>query len=161
MSSQALTGQWGEFFSLIKNMYRLMDKNQKIAAKKKSQYLRDKMKQTILDGRPEWPKLKKATIKAKGSSKILIDQADMFNSINAINMEDFESFVGVPANVENSDGTKLVNIAVVHEAGSLDGTIPQRSFIDTTFNDEIHNLAKFHVDAADAALKGKGYRPHG
>lgn len=54
--------------------------------------------------------------------------------------------VGVQGDDKASGGASLVNIATVHEFGSTDGVIPQRSFIRSTFDSNLRKYERL-VDA--------------
>lgn len=94
------------------------------------------------NGKP-WPKLQRATIRAKGSSKPLIDSGQLRNSIAVIDDGD-NVFVGIESKKQRSGGGPLVDIAAVHEFGKVIAQqrggnvvlikIPQRSFLQSTFD---------------------------
>lgn len=78
------------------------------------------VKRRIHDQDPRWEPLKAATIRRKGSSKILIDKADLVNSITYQITGPYSAFIGVLRSAirRNSD-RPLVNIARVHEYGFM------------------------------------------
>jgi hypothetical protein len=78
--------------------------------------------------------LQPETIKAKGSSKALIDKGDLIRSIN---VQPFAGgaayFVGVHKMAGSKNGVPLANIAEVHEFGTRDGRIPERPYLRPAF----------------------------
>lgn len=66
-----------------------------------------------------WAPLKPGTIEAKGSSKPLIDRGDLRNSVVAIPAGRNRAFVGVSSKKRSADGTRMVDIAAVHEFGRV------------------------------------------
>lgn len=81
-------------------------------------------------GRPFLP-LKAATIKAKGSSKALIDLGDLRRSIKSQKIATSTYVVGVHRTARNKSGTKLVLIGKVHEEGYPPGATGQPSPVAT------------------------------
>lgn len=65
-------------------------------------------------------------------------------------------YVGVPAeknpDVKGADGFKMAELAAVHEFGSEDGRIPQRSFLRTSVE---KNAGKYFHHLAKNAVNGK------
>ena len=81
---------------------------------------RDSVKKLIHSQPVTWPKLQAATIARKHSSKMLIDTADMVNSITYQPVNPYSVFVGVLRTVTRKDtGKPMVNIARVHEYGFM------------------------------------------
>jgi len=90
-----------------------------------------------------WQPLQPATVKAKGSSKPLIDTGQLRNSVQVINAGGV-IFVGVPSKVRSTTGGPLVSIAAVHEYGKIIAQrrgdkivlikIPARSFLTATYD---------------------------
>lgn len=71
----------------------------------------------------------KVKAKTKGGSKL---QQEL-DKLTRISKQKQQVRVGIPAGGMNyPDGTNLVQVAAVHEFGSLDGTIPERSYIRST-----------------------------
>jgi len=152
-----LYGDWGKVLARLATLNALMEKNLQRATKRNAIFMRDKIKETIRVGREEWPELKEATIKRKGSSRILVDQADLMNCITALEAGKFIYFIGVPRAVRHSNGEELVNIGAIHEFGSSDGKTPRRSFIQSTFNEQKDKLPGNWKKAAQDTLNGKVY----
>ncbi len=145
----------------LREFARLADRNMNKASEGNAIRLRDAMKRTIRDGRPEWPALKQATIDRKGSSKPLIDYGDLMQSPDYAKVGPDGYFVGVPRNAKKKRGeggkANLVNIAMVHEFGTKDGRIPMRPFIMPTFERQKASLTGEYREAIIAALKGRRY----
>ena len=95
------------------------------AVHKSGQYLRKQWMMGIRSQAPGGKKfkpLKQSTIDAKGSSKALIDKADMIRSINVQKVRSGRQivfFVGIHRTVVTKDGKSMANLAEVHETGSL------------------------------------------
>lgn len=73
-------------------------------------------------GGKKFKPLAPSTEKAKGSSKALIDSADMIRSINVQKIKSgkqFVFFVGIHRTVIGKDGENRANIAEIHETGSI------------------------------------------
>lgn len=149
-------GDWGKAVKKLRGLVALQEQNQKIARKASATYARDRVRQTINEGRPEWPALKPATIARKKSSKPLVRHADLLANITESDQRDFH-FVGVLRTAKNRDGDDLVDIGAVQEYGSEKAGVPPRSFIRTTFNEIRGDLAAIHVKAAESTLKGRKF----
>ncbi len=114
-----------------------------------------------------WQKLKPDTIRRKGSSKPLVDTAQLRNSIVVIE-KGGNIFVGVSSKKRRSDGGSLVNIAAVHEFGKVIAqkrgtkvvliTIPKRSFLQATQDAHFQpsDVAKRYAQRV-ALLMGPGW----
>ena len=80
----------------------------------------------------------------KGFNKTLKSLKDFFSTDGI--------FIGIQSEQgqekEDGDALNLAEIGAVHEFGSLDGTIPQRSFLRKTFDDGANELTKSIVNAA-------------
>lgn len=157
-------GQWDEAFRILKGMNARVERNMQAATNRNGILLRDQIKRTIRDQRPEWPDLADATIARKGSSKMLINFGDMLNSVNYQIVDSKTFFIGVPKSSVNRDGDKLVDIAAVHEYGAEftlpnGGTvvIPQRAFIAPTLEAFKDDIMEIWVSAVDLAMKGKSF----
>jgi len=127
------------------------------ASRKNAQVLRDEIKLTIRRGRPEWDPLSPLTIQRKGSSKPLIDYADMRGSIDFADVGSMRLFIGIPRRSKHRKGQKLHNIGLIHEYGAPEANIPARPFITPTFNEQLPDIAKRWRLAARAGLKGERY----
>jgi hypothetical protein len=64
-----------------------------------------------------WAPNKESTAKIKGSSKPLVDRADLRNSIEVQKVKNDEYFVGVPKGARGAKGQDLVDVGGVHEEG--------------------------------------------
>lgn len=72
-------------------------------------------------------------------------------------------FVGIPASKdEPRDGSSMVMIAAVNEFGSMDGRIPQRSYLRSTLEEKkdeiIRTLESAYKGVADLRLKASDAR---
>lgn len=64
--------------------------------------------------------------------------------------------VGVAANANDyPDGTSVVMVAATHEFGSTDGIIPQRSFMYSTFNNNVESYRKLLKKLGTGIATGK------
>jgi len=80
--------------------------------------MRDAVKEKIRDQDPSWERLKETTIFRKKSSKILIEHADLINSITHAILGPYTAMVGVLRTARRRDNNQpLVNIARVQEFG--------------------------------------------
>jgi len=159
-----MTGDWDKVSRFVETITGELRKAAEIATKKGATLARNQIKRNITDQVFPWEPLQPATIKRKGSSKILIDKGDLRNSITFKLTGPYSAFVGVlrTATRKNTN-TSLVNIARVHEFGfmgyvtnSKTGTtyflrIPQRASIGPTIKqikDELYKNWKTEVAAA-------------
>lgn len=153
------TGDWNKAYRTLQGLNRAIRTNSELASRANGIALRDAMKRKILVEQPsEWPELKPATIARKGSSKKLINHADLVNSINDITIGTM-IFVGVPRTARNQDGESLTNIAAVQVFGSEKQNIPPRDFMFTTAREMNAWMKEQMLDAARAALRLKPHRP--
>jgi hypothetical protein len=81
----------------------------------------------VYRGRPEHRALSPLTVTLKGSSKPLIDHADLVKAVDVMAAGPGVYFVGVRRAVKNPYGVELVNIARVHEFGIPEGIVPKRT----------------------------------
>lgn len=76
------------------------------------------------------------TVALKGSSTPLIDNADLFRSIQAHLVSSYQQFVGVLRGTRSKDGGDLVNIAqILHDGISIKMTPAMRRWIFAQLND--------------------------
>ena len=94
MANKGTFGDWNGAIGILKGLNKLTEKNMKLATKRNGIMLRDKIKKTITDQRGEWPELSEITIARKGSSKMLIDTADMRNSVSYLMVDSKTFFIG-------------------------------------------------------------------
>lgn len=87
-----------------------------------------------------WTSLKPATISAKVrkgySENILIATSDYFQAITSW-VGKGTAYVGVTKHATDSDGTKIADIAAVHEFGSKGAGIPKRPLWKPTFKETV------------------------
>lgn len=89
------------------------------------------------EAQPPWEPLAPTTVKAKGSTKSLIDTGTLMRSIKAEKVGRGKWHVGVKRGARTRDGKDLANIAHVHEFGAVRRSktggvsilIPKRQFI--------------------------------
>lgn len=152
-----LTGDWKKADKLFKQLPGLMQSNLALATRKSAKRAEKYMVLGIARTRPEWDPLKEATIKRKGSSKPLIDHADLMGSIKATKIMAALYFVGVLKTAKNKKGDKLTDIGAVHEYGTRDGTIPPRPYLRPGLEESKDDIGKFYRGAIRASLKGRKY----
>jgi len=128
----------------LQKLLQEIEKAQSHAIKKAASYLEGKIKETITEGRGEWPPLKPATIKRKGSSKPLIDTGKLRASITH-KIDKNTAKVGL-------FGEEAL-IGAVHEFGAPKKNIPERSFMRTTFNEEKKKLQEIFNKELKASIK--------
>jgi len=126
---------------------------------KSAQYLRRQWVMGIRSQAPGGKKFKalaQSTIDAKGSSKALIDNADMIRSINVEKVRSGRQvvfFVGINRNVVTKDGQSMANLAEIHETGSLKvkDRPPARPHMEPSFKVwKMHAEQQFAEDVASA-----------
>jgi len=84
------------------------------------------------------------------STKTLIATSDYFNSITSYRDGD-TAFAGVKKDVENKDGTKITDIAAVHEFGT--DNIPKRELWKPTFEETLKWMIDTKVFREAVSLK--------
>lgn len=123
-----------------------MDKAVRKAAVFLAAKVRTGIRRQAPGGKPFTP-LDPKTIKAKGSSKALIDLGDLMRSIKAQKVRPSTYVVGVHRSARSKSGVKLVLIGKVHEEGFPSGAakategairssgvnIPARPYLQPTF----------------------------
>lgn len=138
-------GDWAKARAAVSGMGVRMRKATDRASRMEAQLYRKKVldafKTRGMSNGKAWAPLKPSTIKRKGSSKPLIDTGQLRNSIVVIERGK-EIFIGISSKVQRPRGGPLVNIAAVHEYGSVIAQargskivlirIPQRSFLQAT-----------------------------
>lgn len=67
----------------------------------------------------QWEPNKPSTIRAKGSSKPLIDKGDLRKSLRVHRRGQRGAFIGISSKAVSRDGTRLVDVARVHEFGRI------------------------------------------
>jgi len=113
-----MTGDWGKGVGALAKFTSILQREAKQQTRKAGIVAADSVKKYIRNQPPQWPPLKAATIKRKGSSKMLIDHGDLINSITHQLVNPFSVFVGILRTAQRkSDKSSLVNIARVHEFG--------------------------------------------
>jgi hypothetical protein len=115
--------------------------------------LRDAIVLKILSNIP--PPNAPSTIKAKGSSSTLIDTGHLLASIDVEVVEETEDSMTLNVGVLDPD---TAEIAIVHEFGSEDGHIPERSFERSAYDTEIDGIVDRFAEKVgqDFAAKWKG-----
>lgn len=108
-----LTGDWNKGRKVFGKLGELTRANIKDATARNAVLVRDQVKRTIRNGRPEWAPLSPLTIGSKGSSKPLIDNNDLMQAVSSIRVGPLSFFVGVPRNKG-----LLVTIATTQEFGA-------------------------------------------
>ena len=63
---------------------------------------------------------------------------------------------GIKADEVYGEGTPVVVVAAVHEFGSEDGTIPQRSYLRSTYDANIQRYRRIISKGMEKASKGQG-----
>ena len=126
--------------------------------RKTGAFLEGEIKKTITSGRPDWKKLKPATIKHKKSSKPLMDTGAMRNAVtHKVEPKNDRVLVGIfRASAEvgaDIKGEEAVNVAAVHEWGSPKRGIPKRSFIRSTFDEKKDEAGKLMESEVDKVLR--------
>jgi len=147
---------WDKLERDLKKFPDLLDRNIKKATKASAISARDHVKVYINLGGRDWPPLKEATIKRKGSSKPLIDHGDLLNSVVCKMITGYMFFVGVPRNVKKKN-KKMVNIAAVHEYGAPDQNIPARPFIEPGLESATKSIINRYKIGLLSTLRGRLY----
>lgn len=119
------------------------------------------------------------TIHRKGSSKPLIDNSDLLDSITyEVDKQQLAVFIGVLRSAQNRDGESLVDLALVHEEGAVIPvtpkmrgyfmwafgirlkpstqfiTIPARPFLRPSFQAHARRVGNVVLDEVRTSLEG-------
>lgn len=115
-------GQWNEARAALKGLSVRARKAEMKATLQEGHYFRGKVIKCFdssgASNNVSWTPNAPAVIASKGSSKPLIDTADLRNSVTVV-QEAPVVFVGVPSKKRRRDGGPLVSIAEVHEYGKI------------------------------------------
>lgn len=135
-----LFGQWAQATQLFATMGRgAADAADRATRDEALLYLKlvDRVfvKQGILK---KWKKLADSTLAKRkregfGGTKALIRSSGLRRSVAFRRHAPGVYTVGVHKGARGKDGKDIVNIAAVHEFGSKDGRVPQRSFLNQAF----------------------------
>lgn len=131
-----MTGDWDKAVKLLDAAERRISTAISHALIKESRYLQKEMVRGINSQSPGGKRFKplaEATLKsrrAKGitGTKALIASGELRDSIKVVR-RGREIFTGVPRSVRHKGGPQAMNIAEVHESGTMDGRIPARPFV--------------------------------
>ncbi len=126
----------------IPDLLNALQKEKEEILRKAGAFLEGAIKQTITEGRSEWPPLKPETIRRKKSSRPLIDTGKLRNSItHKVEADRNRVLVGVFG--------EYAVVAAVHEFGAPGKNIPERGYIRPTFDekkDEVRRLIESEVN---------------
>lgn len=180
-------GDWQKAAKILNGLAGRFHRALIVGLSRTGQMMRDETRKGIRaqapGGQPFEP-LSEFTIANKGSSKALIDDGDLINSITfKVNPEQLSVFVGIlrtaTSKNEGSGETYLTNIARVHEEGALIPvtpkmrayfrhrwginlkastthiTIPARPFIKPTFEKYAPRAQERFREAVDKVLRGE------
>lgn len=161
-----LTGDWDKGLEALRKLSVELPRMAERETKRAGILARDSVKKYIRSQPANWPKLQAATIARKHSSAMLIDTAQMVNSITYQTMNPCSVFVGVLRTAMRKDtGKPMVNIARVHEYGfmgqvtnSKTGTtytqnIPPRGFLFPTLLKIEKELKQNWIKAVTEAIQ--------
>ena len=163
MRQGLLTGDWDKLKKDLERMGSLLEKNLATATKINAMRLVDGTKDTIRSGRG-MVALQPETIKRKGSSKPLIDYADMLNAITHKLITKLSFFIGIPRTAKRKKGPNagedLVNIGEAHEKGAPKANIPARPFIHPTIQRMWKSMVATWKGCLRDTLRGETTRAH-
>jgi hypothetical protein len=121
-------GDWAKTENIITRLANDLDSAMRKATTRNALELEREMKKYIKSGKG-FAKLHPFTIKEKGSSKPLIDNAELINSINHKLLSSWEAMVGLLRNAphKGSGDTAIgiVNLGWLHEHGYQIGVTPK------------------------------------
>ena len=121
-------GQWAQLSKFIYGLPDALEKAVTMATTRNALLVVKEIKRRIRA--KEYAPNSALTVALKGSSTPLIDNADLFRSIEAHLVSEFQSFVGVLRGTKNSDGDDLVNIArILHDGIAIKMTPAMQRWI--------------------------------
>lgn len=112
-----LIGDWDKATRRLAQLEQLSRRNADTAVRRNASNLQDAMKLTILEGKNLAPNAP-LTMQVKGSSKPLIDNSDLVNSIQYMQLAPAVYWTGIPAFKRTKDGIGIADIAAVHIYGA-------------------------------------------
>jgi hypothetical protein len=169
-----LFGDWDELEKALKGMNALLNKNMETATLYNAIRLRDEIKRTIQSGRG-MVALKPATVKAKGSSKPLIDYGDLLGAVQDHKLSKRRFFIGVNRKARRRTNRKskgrrkiehimrrkdkLFDIAKAQEYGAPNAGIPPRPFIRPTILRMRKKMLITWKRAVSDTVRGRVFKP--
>lgn len=129
-----LYGDWQKLSRLFDK--KTLSRCREVALKSTLAYFQGQIKRNILSsgslaGKPFEPNTE-YTIKKKGSSKPLIDQADMVGAVTPVYIKETEGFVGLIRGARHITGKEVADIGWINEKGAVTEwgqVIPERPFV--------------------------------
>lgn len=122
--SVEMIGDWAKTKALLGRLDKEFQKAYKTALARMGKEAESALKKGMTEGTPGGQKYAPNhpfTIARKGSSKPLINQGDLRNSIKSRVIDGTTVFVGINRSARGKDGKSLVNIAAIHELGDGKG----------------------------------------
>ena len=139
MSGTRKFGNWAGHGQMLKSACSKIDRVAQQSIGKAAVKLASFVKVNITDGGStggaKFLPLAESTKKRKKSTKPLLDNGDMRNSIKAVKQNNWSYFVGIPGTTKSPEGTSIADYATAHEFGAVIKTksgatiiIPARPF---------------------------------
>lgn len=119
-----MIGDWAKTKAFLGRLDKEFQKAYKTGLSRVGQAAEKSLKKGMTEGTPGGQKYTPNhpfTIDRKGSSKPLINQGDLRNSIKSKVVNGTTVFVGINRSAQGKDGKPLVNIAAIHELGDGKG----------------------------------------
>jgi hypothetical protein len=129
-----LTGGWKKLKVMLSaaQFEKALKTNLKRATTLNAQFVRREVRKRIQGG--GYTPNAALTVAIKGSTKALVDHADLMNAVTTVVVDEKTAFIGVQKQAKTKDGDDLVNIAaVVHEGVTIPVTEPMRALFQLVY----------------------------
>lgn len=158
------SGEWDQARAAVRRLRARFTQAKNTALLQEGHYFRAKILDTFntsgASAGTKWEPLKALTIaNKKGKSKPLIARGDLKNSVVVLPKTD-KVFIGVPSKKTSRDGTRMVDIAAVHEFGKVI-VIPVTKRMIGFFFAMLRDLGVSSEEVPASGVGGSSFRPGG
>lgn len=129
-----LTGGWKKLKVMLSGaeFAKALEKNLNHATALNAAFVRREVRKRIQGGK--YSANAALTVAIKGSSKPLVDNADLMNAVTTVQTDAKTAFIGVLKQAKSKDGEDMINIAaVVHEGVTIPVTEPMRMLFQVVY----------------------------
>ena len=156
MSAIEKTGDWDGFAKMLAEAGAKFRKNVEQATNKNGRLVEGRIVERMQSNQVV-PQTSEQFRKWKSehgySVTTLVMSGSLMNAIKFDKKSWNAGFVGVNRSAENKDGSRLANLAAVHEYGRLDGTIPARPFVAPVVAKSEREIVENYQKAVEETFK--------